>query len=312
MGNELTSQCSTSDDNIKKVIDMIKEREGPGGKIIDINVGNQRFSTLQKTLDKVTGTKMETILSKAHVEKDGSIFIDRDPTLFEIILDGLRSDSLSMIEDDDMSRQLYKELRYFGIEEHFVKSFGSQMTGSSLVTDFNHLATLNRWCGAIGKQWVSLYKASIDGFGAPIFHKKCDGKSHTLVIIQSASGNIFGGWTDALCWDQSGTYLFNPTCFLFSLTNGTSTTPVQFTNTGSKHGNMYSIFGSANYGPTFGGGHDLYICDNSNKVKHSSSSLGHSFASVNKSFAHGTTAAQSYLAGSYQFLVKEIEVYQLK
>ena len=65
---------------------------------------------------------------------------------------------------------------------------------------------------------------------------------------------------------------------------------------------QYSIYCPSNYGPTFGGGHDLHICDKSNEV-------GSSYSNP-YSFLAGKT--DSFLAGSSNFKVKEIEVYLIK
>ena len=39
----------------------------------------------------------------------------------------------------------------------------------------------------------------------------------------------------------------------------------------------YSIYCNPSYGPTFGGGHDLYISDKSNTSNGSNGNIGHSF-----------------------------------
>ena len=41
-----------------------------------------------------------------------------------------------------------------------------------------------------------IYRGSEDGFTAAVFHKKCDQKGPTLIIIKSDKGKIFGGFTD--------------------------------------------------------------------------------------------------------------------
>ena len=40
-----------------------------------------------------------------------------------------------------------------------------------------------------------LYRASRDGFGAEVFHKRCDYRGSTLVIVQTADNCVFGGYT---------------------------------------------------------------------------------------------------------------------
>ena len=44
-------------------------------------------------------------------------------------------------------------------------------------------------------KWSLLYKATKDGWDPAVFHKKCDGKSPTLVVVKSGE-NVFGGYAD--------------------------------------------------------------------------------------------------------------------
>jgi len=62
---------------------------------------------------------------------------------------------------------------------------------------------------------------------------------------------------------------------------------------------------------TFGGGHDFSIVDNCNTSNANYSNFGHSYSTPAGS-DYGSEGAKSYLAGAYNFLVSEIEVYQVK
>jgi len=61
---------------------------------------------------------------------------------------------------------------------------------------------------------------------------------------------------------------------------------------------------------SFGGGHDFYLCDNCNTVNSSYSNLGHTYKTP-AGITYGTQEAMNYLAGSYNFLVDEIEVHKI-
>ena len=50
------------------------------------------------------------------------------------------------------------------------------------------------------------------------FHSKCDIKPNTLVIVKSANGNIFGGYTEK-DWAHTGNYKKDDYAFIFSLVN---------------------------------------------------------------------------------------------
>ncbi len=60
---------------------------------------------------------------------------------------------------------------------------------------------------------------------------------------------------------------------------------------------------NSSYGPTFGGGYDLYICNNANTTAGSFSKVGNSYQHPQPS------QGASFLAGSHQFHLSEIEVF---
>jgi len=61
------------------------------------------------------------------------------------------------------------------------------------------------------------------------------------------------------------------------------------------------------YGPTFGNGHDFMISDQSNTNANSGSNLGYSYQF--DLYPYGSAAAKSFLAGSSNFRVDEVEVF---
>ncbi len=68
----------------------------------------------------------------------------------------------------------------------------------------------------------------------------------------------------------------------------------------------YAIGCHSSFGPTFG--YDINIADNSITTMDSLSQLG--FYYKHPQYAYGTNEAQSFLAGSFEFQLDEIEVYQ--
>jgi len=61
------------------------------------------------------------------------------------------------------------------------------------------------------------------------------------------------------------------------------------------------------YLPTFGGGHDFYICSGCNTSTSSYSNFNHTYEA-----GKFTANKASVLAGSYNFKVEDIEVYEVK
>ena len=156
-------------------------------------------------------------------------------------------------------------------------------------------------------KWTLLYRGSRDGFGAANFHSKSDGHKNTLTILKaSGTSFIFGGFA-SINWDSSSEinwninssgYKSDPNAFLFSLTNrDNKPSKMRQINT------TCSIYCDSGYGPTFGI-NDIYVCDNANTTAGSYSKLGSYYQHPQPD------QGQSYLAGSYNFQLSEIEVYQ--
>jgi hypothetical protein len=152
---------------------------------------------------------------------------------------------------------------------------------------------------SIKDKWALLYRGTRDGFSAANFHSKCDGHNNTLTILKAnGSSYIFGGFT-SISWDSSCQYKSDPSAFLFSLTNKNSQPcKMRQVNYGD------SIYCKSDYGPTFGGGKDIYVCDYANRLAGSYSNLGREYQHPQPS------QGQSFLAGSFKFQLSEIEVYQ--
>ncbi len=116
-------------------------------------------------------------------------------------------------------------------------------------------------------------------------------------MFESTSGHRFGGYT-GVSWisDQSGKYLVDNNSFIFSLTHKRK---FKVTNT------TYSIHCCSSYGPIFGNGCDIAIYDNSNSNNSSYSNFGTAYSKEE------IQDPKNYLAGSYNFTLKRMEVYQV-
>jgi hypothetical protein len=180
------------------------------------------------------------------------------------------------------------------LNEYSIDPFKSQIfTGRQLFD-------LIKFCEFSPKdKWTLLYRGTRDGFGSKDFHSKCDGHSNTLTIVKAhGTSYIFGGFT-SINWNSSFLHKTNPSAFLFSLTNKDNRpSKMRQINT------QYSIYCNSGYGPTFGGGPDLYICNSANTTASSYSKLGHSYQHPQPS------EGKSYLAGSQKFQLSEIEVFK--
>ncbi|CAF0896507.1 unnamed protein product [Adineta steineri] len=133
------------------------------------------------------------------------------------------------------------------------------------------------------------------------FHRCCANLSPTITIIQSQdNGYLFGGYT-SMSWAPLKNYINDPNHpFLFTLTNPHGIPPTKYFNKMS----TYAIYTHKSYGPTFGAGHDIYICNNSNINKNSSINFPHSYFDT-------TNQGSNTFTGNKAFRTRDIEVYQL-
>jgi hypothetical protein len=153
------------------------------------------------------------------------------------------------------------------------------------------------------QKWRLVYQASRDGYGADDFHAHCDGIGQTLTVIQSTTGNIFGGYTEAE-WDESGCYKRDPCAFMFSLTNQDDE-PVKMNLIQEKSAKT-AIWCGPKCGPTFGS-NDLDIADEPS-VNNCRSILGCVYR--HPKYSNGSYKSKTFLAGEFHFQVSEIEVYE--
>jgi len=89
-------------------------------KVVQLNVGGEKFTTLRSTLCQYEGTFLEALASGRHetIEyPDGYIFVDRNPKYFPIILDFLRDCSLipDLPVDKTEKKKALCEIEYFGL-----------------------------------------------------------------------------------------------------------------------------------------------------------------------------------------------------
>eukprot|EP01091_Cochliopodium_minus_P018392 TRINITY_DN744_c0_g1_i3.p1 TRINITY_DN744_c0_g1~~TRINITY_DN744_c0_g1_i3.p1 ORF type:complete len:309 (+),score=88.01 TRINITY_DN744_c0_g1_i3:770-1696(+) len=147
-----------------------------------------------------------------------------------------------------------------------------------------------------------IYTASKNGYSASNFHNLCDFKPKNLVIIK-ANDFFFGGYTPCH-WGSKLGWVDNKETFIFSLSNPHNM-PIKMNCKNSQK----SIYDFTSFGPIYGGGSDIYISDNCNQNTNSYSDLGYTFEGCPFSFS--TKEAKSFLCGSNNFKVQDIEVYQI-
>jgi hypothetical protein len=181
--------------------------------------------------------------------------------------------------------------------------FNENSLNSQILTNQQSLELIKLCEFSPNGKWSLMYRATRDGFSSNDFHSKCDGHANTLTIIKAKQSEfIFGGFT-TVSWDSSSTWKSDPNAFIFSLTNKDNK-PIKMKVDSNEHEN--AICCDSEFGPTFG--YDINIYNNANTTMDSYSRLGDSYK--HSQYAKGTHEAETFLAGSYEFQLNEIEVYK--
>ena len=134
-----------------------------------------------------------------------------------------------------------------------------------------------------------LYQASIDGFGRINFHKKCDGKKNTIVLVITDNNRIFGGFTE-LEWDSYSGYKEGNKGFIFSIND----------NKIYYNKSKYKIDCESYLQARFKGGFSIHSINNEN--------YGQDFI-INGEF--DTEGKEYALAGKFYFKIKDYLVFQI-
>ena len=252
------------------LISLINEEKVELSKKNDVIVFSLEISMANMT------KKVSLELEKEEFDlKNSFILMNKKIKDMEKEIEELRDFKLSIIgyPDFHMSRIVKKES-----ELNFVKE--------TIKENLN----LNKTIEEI--KFIPLFSTSRNGDSASDFHSKCNGKSNSLVLVKTKTGKRFGGFT-SLHWSYaSNNYANDSKAFVFSLDNREC---YKYNNNGN------AIYCHSSYGPTFGGGHDFYLC-NGCLTKNESYTSQNSYNYNGKNYA---------LNGSQYFTPEVYEVYQV-
>ena len=137
-----------------------------------------------------------------------------------------------------------------------------------------------------------LYKATKHGDSYSSFHGKCNGQGYTLTLIKNTKGYRCGAFITQ-SWSSSGSNIKDQNAFLFSL---------EYKEYYPTYDGTNAIYDYSSYGPTFGSNNDLYIANGF---------LNNNSSYTNFPYYYCGTRARCLTGGSYNFKVKELEVYKI-
>ena len=288
----------------ERLIDRVDEYEN---ELIYLNTKNiELMKKFQKLIDEIDLFKIKTneYLNEYNLNDDNLIKLNSNAIILKYKAENeIQNLNNSILDDRVMSFKPNKEIIHESILGELKITKIMAILSSSILQETENIKDLMTLCEfSVDQKWNLIYRASQDGFKAANFHSKCDNKPNTLVIVKSQNGNVFGGYTEQ-SWtgERDNLYKADSKSFIFSLINNDKK-PLKI-NWSQNEG----IYCRKLIGPTFGGGPDIRIEDESNKYTNSSSNLGHSY--IHPDYPKGSKEANSFLAGSFNFQVDEIEVF---
>lgn len=178
-------------------------------------------------------------------------------------------------EEESLAGGVTKKLKTCGAILEAVNTFRQDifvpLSKGHIALRWDEIRFLNHELNRVSKEMgETLFVASEDGDTAKQFHSACDAKGPTVVIIETTTGNVFGGYTD-LAWSSANSYASSSNTFLFRLRPSMQ----HYDGKKGKEGN--AIYRGSSYGPTFGGGHDIYIVNSALSSTSSYTNGGHSY-----------------------------------
>ena len=161
---------------------------------------------------------------------------------------------------------------------------------------------LKKWIGF--KNLELIYRGTRDGMTHDIYHRKCDNKGKTIILMKNEKDNIFGGYASDSWIVEHCKYTNSQNSFLFSLTNMYNSEPMKFPIKNADE----ALFYRNDFGPLFGKyGNDLGL-------RKDFSNEGGFCLNFNCTYSDSLGKGNTVFIGdtkSGDFKLKEIEVYKL-
>jgi hypothetical protein len=250
-----------------------------------------------------------------------SFIVDSEDSLFKILYQFQCPILLRHIQWEFLSSKvittLFKDPTLYSCTESLWRSISDRLIhlplplglDSQIVTEFPRLFEEFQ-----SKHFKLLWRGSRDGFNATEFHHRCDGHANTLTLIQDTNDNIFGGFTPVK-WESRPKYPYHKSddsklSYLFTLKNPHKVPSRKFVLKAEK--NQFAICCHSEHGPIFGYdsfyGYDIFISNNCNQNVDCFTRIGTRWN--DRTYANDTTVGD-FLTGSFNFTVKEIEVFEI-
>ena len=271
------------------------------GKINKIFLIFDSLQEIKEFLDEFSSKKenISLLISNTNDDEEESITVNLKYNIGKI--SKIIKFNLTMIITDDkkMVKYLMKKLKESKIRSDKPKE---PLFDSRLITDISQINLIKTGIKNLDSskkiKLTLLFRASRDGDTISAFHKKVDGTSPTISLIQTKNDNfIFGGFTDH-SWDSSSGCVFQTNnTFMFSF-------------------NKNKIYMGKNGGPIHCGGEcGPWFCSGSGVHGDHYFNTNNSYQwdlSSNQIYWDGFTENFELVGGNRNFYVNEVEVFKIE
>ena len=306
---------SNEEDNLTLIVESLKDFPR---KIFELKCSFQDLQKMDKNFENFINAEkfIKNGINKTMKSKNYSIQYDENENciIFEMKHDIFDEDSAAKIKIPEKQQDLKTQVNSLTkvVSELRKKLLDNEKNLKSkedeAVNSFNNTAFLTNEEKKLISKWIHpnkiikfnlLFSTNIDGDSSSAFHYNCDGFVPTVTVVLDTNGRRFGGYSTQN-WSQcsiGNNYSRAPGSFIFNLSNKQKYDLVD-------QSNKNAVYRYNSYGPTFGGGYDLYLC---NSCKSNNSYC-------NKSSSSSYNTGNNNLLGSSgqtYFIVSYYEVYQV-
>ena len=203
-------------------------------------------------------------------------------------------------ENENITKKLKETQK--NMEQNSIKKIEriKNLFKDSTIVKSDEKKMINDWIDPYSEKNITselLFRTNVDGDSSSTFHSKCDGKGATITFIKTTGGKRIGGFS-SIPWSNNGSSKADSEAFIFSLDACQKFT--QYRNFGN------AVYHNSSYGPTFGGGNDLYIANGCKSNQSSFCNSNNTYSFFN-SYNLINTGSQNTA-----FQVADYEVYLIK
>lgn len=201
------------------------ENERRSSTKIKLNVGGKLFQTSLTTLQCADeGSVLAAMFSGRFSLKkdvDGYVFIDRNGTVFEYILSFLRdgAQKAPIFESLHVTKLVYREAQHFGLTRLENAIYPPIATPYQLLIREQLFLESKAWSNKMDFTSFTLkYASKRHGFAASTFHKMCDRRGPSIVVVQTQAGAVLAGYAE-WSWGTDPSKVLTCASFLTILQN---------------------------------------------------------------------------------------------